>query len=227
MKRLLLLLTITLTTLVPAQETIEKTVGEFTELKVYDLLEVELVESNINKVEITGQSSENVLINNKNGSLKIKMKLEKLLKGDNTKVTLYYTGLDVIDANEGSKVYGSDVIKQFEIDLKAQEGASIKVPVDVSYTNIKAVTGGIVEVTGVSESQKVTLLTGGIYKGENLQTKKTDVTVNAAGQADVKASVQVDAKVRAGGNVNIYGNPKTVNETTVIGGNIKIIDKKK
>lgn len=36
-----------------AQNSIEKTVGEFTELKVFDLIEVEMIKSNENKVTIS------------------------------------------------------------------------------------------------------------------------------------------------------------------------------
>ena len=145
MKQLLTLFTIVMSLSLSAQKPIEKTIGEFTELKVYDLIQVELVKSNENKVVISGKNTEDVLVNNKNGKLKIKMNLEKIFNGDDTKVTLYYTSFDVLDANEGAKISSKDVIKQFEIDLRAQEGAQINVPCDVTYTNIKAVTGGIIE----------------------------------------------------------------------------------
>lgn len=224
MKRIILLAIILTSATTLAQKQIEKTIGEFNELKVYDLIEVELVKSNENKVIITGQNNQNVVINNKNGTLKIKMNLEEIFDGNNTKVTLYYKSLDIIDVNEGSKVSGKDTIKQFEIDLRAQEGGSIEVPLEVSYTIIKAVTGGNIKTTGISKSQKVSLLTGGIYRGENLETNKTDVSINAAGEAYVKASKLVDVKIRAGGDVFIYGNPETVNESTVLGGRIKQMD---
>lgn len=207
-----------------AQKSIEKSIGDFNELKVYDLIEVELIKSNENKAIITGSNTEDVVINNKNGTLKIKMNIGKIFDGTNTKVTLHYKALDIIDANEGAKIYSTDVIKQFEISLKAQEGSSIQVPLDVSYTNIKAVSGGSIKTKGISKSQNVSLLTGGLYRGEELETNKTDVSINAAGEAHVKASKLVNAKVRAGGDVYVYGNPETINENTAFGGRIKKMD---
>jgi hypothetical protein len=224
MKRLIVLVTILLSAVVIAQKPIEKSIGEFTELKVYDLIEVELVKSNEYKVVITGNNSEEVLINNKNGTLKIKMNINKLFDGNKTKVVLYYKTVDIIDANEGAKVYSKGAIKQYEIDLRAQEGGSIDVSVNVEYINIKAVTGGIIRASGDSESQKVALLTGGIYNGESLETTKTEVSINAAGEAHVNASKIVDVKIRAGGDVFIYGNPETVNESTVLGGRINRVN---
>jgi hypothetical protein len=207
--------------LMHSQSPIEKTIGEFTELKVYDLIEVELIKSNENKVIISGKNNSDVLVNNKNGKLKIKMNLEKIFNGNDTKVTLYYTSLDVLDANEGAKIYSKDVIKQFEVDLRAQEGGMVNVVCDVSYLNVKAVTGGVIEVSGTSKKQTISLLTGGVFKGENNETESTDVSINAAGEAYIKATKVVDIKIRAGGDVFIYGNPETVNESRVLGGRVK------
>ena len=46
----------------------------------------------------------------------------------------------------------------------------------------------------------------------------------AAGEADVNASDFVDIRIRAGGDVFIYGNPERVDESRVIGGRIKRMD---
>ncbi|CAH8282863.1 putative autotransporter adhesin-like protein [Mariniflexile fucanivorans] len=224
MKRLILLVTVLISGAAIAQNPIEKSLGDFQELKVYDLIEVELVKSTENKAIITGRDTDDVIINNKNGTLKIKMTIGKSFDGNKTKVILHYTSLDIIDANEGAKIAGKDTIEQFEIDLRAQEGGSIEIPLNVTYTIVKAVTGGKIKTSGTSKSQKVSLLTGGIYEGETLETDKTEVSINAAGEAYVKASKQVDAKVRAGGDVYIYGKPETINETTVLGGRIKKIE---
>lgn len=224
MKKTIVLLTMLFGISLFAQNKIDKEIGEFTELKVYDLIEVEMVKSNTNRVIITGENTEDVVVNNKNGKLKIRMNLEEIFDGAETKVVLYYTGVDIIDVNEGAKVHSKDLIKQFEIDLKAQEGGSINVPIDVKYTNVKAVTGGIVKATGNSTNQDVSLFTGGVYKGSDVKTEKTDVSINAAGEAYVNASKLVDIKIRAGGDVFVYGDPETINENKVFGGRVKRMD---
>ena len=67
MKKIIVLITLTMSLLSIAQEATQKTVGEFSELKVYDLINVELVKSDQNKVVITGHNSKRVVIVNKNG----------------------------------------------------------------------------------------------------------------------------------------------------------------
>ncbi len=224
MKNIVTITLILVSTFLFAQSPITKTVGEFKELKVYDLIDVDLVESDENKIIISGKNTEKVVFVNKNGVLKLKMKIDELYNGDDTKVTLHYTGVDIIDVNEGASVSSNDTIKQFEINLNAQEGATIQINLDVSYTNVKSITGGSVKVVGVSKNQNISINTGGVYDGKELKTETTDVTVTAAGEARVYASGLVKAKVTAGGSVFIYGNPESVDESKVIGGNIKRMD---
>lgn len=224
MKRIFTIITILIASIITAQDPIEKSIGDFKVLKVYDLIEVELIKSNTNKVIITGNDAGSVQINNKNGTLKIRMEFSRIFDGTNTKVKLYYTTVDVIDANEGSKIYSYDVIKQFEVDLRAQEGASIHVPVDVNYVNAKAVTGGIIKVEGVTKKGNVSLLTGGAFQGKDLKSENTSVSINAAGEAAVNVSKVLDIKIRAGGDVFVYGKPETINESKVFGGRVKQMD---
>ena len=221
MKTLVKLIVLCITTVCLGQNAIEKTIGEFSELKVYDLIEVELIKSDDNKIEITGKNASDVIINNKNGTLKIKMTFEEAFDGNKTKVILHYTNIDVIDANEGSNIYAKDVIKQFEIDLNAQEGAVIDARLDVKYVNIRSVTGGNITASGTAKYQDISIFTGGKYNGKTLITQHTEVSIRAAGEAYVNTSKKVDAKVRAGGTIYIYGNPDQVKESRVLGGQIK------
>ncbi|PWH83942.1 DUF2807 domain-containing protein [Algibacter marinivivus] len=224
MKTLIKVVVLFITTICLAQNPIEKTVGEFSELKVYDLIDVELVKSDLNKVEITGKNKKDVLVNNKNGTLKIKMNFGEVFDGSQTKVKLYYTNIDVIDANEGANIHSKEKIEQFEIDLNAQEGGKINVLLDVKYLNIRAVTGADIIALGKATNQDVSIYTGGDYDGKELKTEVTDISIRAAGEANINASKRVTAKVRAGGDIFIYGNPERVDESRVLGGRIKRID---
>ena len=224
MKNIFTLLAIMIGSVAISQNTVEKAVGEFKELKVYDLIEVELIKSKDNKVIITGKNAEDVVVVNKNGKLKIKMSLEESYDGNNTKVKLYYTSVDILDVNEGAVISSKEKIKQFEIELRAQEGGRINVDLKVKTTSIKSVTGGIIETSGKSDKQDISINTGGVYKGKELKTGTTKIAIRIAGEADVNASDLVDVKIRAGGDVFIYGNPERVDESRVIGGRIKRMD---
>ncbi len=203
-----------------AQNPKSKNVGNFNEVKVFDLIMVNLIKSEANSVEITGDDIQDVEVINKDGKLKIRMKIDKIFNGDRTFVAVYYTQLDIIDGNEGAIISSNELIEQDHIQLKAQEGATLRIGLDVEKVDIRAVTGGIIETRGKANFQDITLNTGGIYEGRAFETKNTSVNIKAAGEADVNATNAVDAKVLAGGEIYIYGNPQNVKEKTTFGGKI-------
>ena len=104
MKKLYLLLLV-LCAQIFSQTEISKTLGEFSEIKVYDLINIDLIKSTENKIVISGKNSENLNIIQKNNTLKLKMQLKKKFNGKETQVKLYYTSLDIIDANQGAVVF--------------------------------------------------------------------------------------------------------------------------
>lgn len=207
-----------------AQENIEKKLGEFNTLKVYDLINIEMVKSDENKAVIKGGDPYDVEIVNRNGKLKIRMDPEKMFDGANIYITLYYENIDVIDANEGSRVKFKNSIEQYEIDLKTQEGAQIDADLKVTYANLRAVTGGIINCTGTSKNQDISVYTGGEVDAERLISEFSEVSIQAGGEVSVNASERLEIKIKAGGDVYIYGNPKLVDENRVLGGRVKRMD---
>ena len=206
--------------LVSSQTPVSKSIGDFSELKVYDLINVELVESNENKIEITGEETSNVLIVQKNDVLKIKMRLNKSFNGNRTFVKLFYKKIDIIDVNEGAKVDSKSLFKQYELELKAQEGGEISVITDTKLLSIKTVTGGIINVSGATESQNINIRTGGVYEGSSLQAQKSEIKIKAGGIADVNSTELIEVRIVAGGDLRIHGKPKNVKQFNIVGGRI-------
>ncbi|MDA9875211.1 MAG: head GIN domain-containing protein [Flavobacteriaceae bacterium] len=206
--------------LVGSQTPVSKSIGDFSELKVYDLINVELVESNENKIEITGEETSNVLIVQKNDVLKIKMVLNKPFNGKRTFVKLFYKKIDIIDVNEGAKVVSKSLFKQYELELKAQEGGEISVITDTKLLSIKTVTGGIINASGTTDSQNITIRTGGVYEGSSLQALNSEIKIKAGGVADVKSSELIEVRIVAGGDLIIHGKPKNIKQTKIVGGRI-------
>lgn len=219
MKHLNLILFIVCTQLF-SQTPTTKTLGEFSELKVYDLINVELIKASENKIIISGANSNNINIIQKNSTLKIRMKLKYKFNGAETQVKIYYTDIDIIDANEGSFVFSKDIIKQYEIVLKAQEGSQISVKTETKQLIVKSVTGSTITTTGTSENQDITIRTGGIYKGGNNTVENTGLSIKAGGEAAVKTTNVLDIKIFSGGDVHIYGTPKQLKQKKIFGGRI-------
>ena len=219
MKHLQIVLFIVCTQLF-SQTATTKTLGEFSELKVYDLINTELIKASENKIVVSGTNSENISIAQKNGILKIRMKLKHKFNGAETQVKIYYTGIDVIDANEGSFIFSKDIIKQYEILLKAQEGSKILVNTDTKRLIVKSITGSTITTKGTSENQDITIRTGGVYRGANNTVENTDLNIKAGGEAAVRTLNVLDINIFAGGDVFIYGTPKQLKQKKIFGGRI-------
>lgn len=218
MKKLIVLSFVTFSSIISAQVT--KNLGDFTKVTAFDKISVQLVASNENKIVIKGDKAAEVQIVNDNEELKIKMPFDKLMKGGDIEATVYFKKLEGIEANEGSYISCEDQIKATDFSLIAKEGAQIKATVDAQRIRVKSSNGAVIKLEGKTQNMDVVINSGGILQAENCQTSQATVSVTAGGNADVRASDLVDAKTRAGGNITIYGNPKQVNQKTVLGGNI-------
>lgn len=193
---------------------------DFDELRVFDQLNVTLVQSDENKVVVSGKNESSFEAVNKKGVLKLRLTVTKMLSGADTKVTLYFKKIKSIDANEGCIVSSKHIFKQTTMDLSSQEGAKIDIELDVENTTNKLYTGGIISLWGKAVTQKTTINSGGIYNAKDLETSQTTVSISAGGSADVNASTLVDAKVNAGGSITIYGKPKEIKQQAFAGGSI-------
>lgn len=199
----------------------EKKVSDFNKVTSFDQIDVILIPSSENKVVLDGSGSNEVELVNKNGELKIRMPLTKILSGDNVSAIVYYKKIDAVEANEGSRIACDATIKATSFDIKAKEGSQIKIKLEVDRLTARVANGSSINVSGKAKNQDVLVNSGGIYEAEKLITNQTVITSNAGGEADVYATDLVDAKVRAGGDITIYGKPKEINQKIVAGGTIQ------
>jgi len=199
----------------------EKKVGDFNKVTVFDQIDVILIPSAENKVLLNGSGSNQVELINKNGELKIRMPLTKMLSGDNISATVYYNSINAVEVNEGSHIGSESVIHAQNFSLIAKEGGSLDLPLEVQKLQARLNDGSEVNLSGQADEQDVLVNSGSVYSAENMHTLKTTVTANAGGKAKIHASEYVDAKVRAGGEVTIFGKPKDIDKKVVMGGEIR------
>ena len=199
---------------------VERNVGEFNKLKVYDKIPVELVSSLKNLVVINGVNAEDVQVENNNGELKLKMTGVKLMQGGEATVKVYYKSLYDIQASQGSTIYSDDEVKVQSLNLTSNEGSSIKLPVDVNRLEVKINSGAEVILRGKAETQTVISNSGGKYFSKTLEAQNSSLTTNAGGVIEATSTDSVDAKTRAGGVIDIYGNPERRNQKKIAGGKI-------
>ena len=209
-----------ITQMVFSQETATKNLGDFDAVKVFDKISIQLIPSEENKIELSGKNSLEVEIINNNGELKVRMPIGKFLSGEDVTALLYFKNIQSLDACEGSYVSSEKIIKQLSFSINSKEGAEVKLKIEVQKLTVRATSGAKINIEGTAKNQDIIITSGAVLNAKDLQTEQTNVAISAGGTADVRASELVDAKVRAGGTITIFGNPKQINQKTVLGGSI-------
>ena len=216
---ILLLLTI------PAlsQVNIDRDLGDFSKVAVYDGINLELVKSEQNKVEITGKNTSFVVVKNKNGDLKIRLNLERRFSGDRTKVTLYYKTLYNIISHEGSNVFSKDTLKQADLNVKANSGSRQNFLVNLNTLNTTAATGANINVSGKVEYHDTSVSTGAEINAEKLRTTETYAASTTGGVLNISATKELEANSKLGGIINVHEKTDKITESISVGGVVNYI----
>lgn len=228
MKKGILVLAILFVTGIQGQTKVEKGLGDFSILKVFNGIEVQLIPSEDQKIEITGKKSEMMKIKQVDTTLKFSLPFslnpdENAANGE-VRVKLFYNKpITIIDANEGAIVTASE-ITQKDITVKTQERALINLVVSVDHVFVKASSGGVIKLTGTAKTQEVDADLYGEYFGFGLETSENvNARAGSGAKVEIHTSGKLNAKVTFGGSIFYKGNPKIVEEKKVVGG---IIQKK-
>ncbi|WP_155807122.1 head GIN domain-containing protein [Gillisia marina] len=223
MKKNILLMFLSLATSVYAQEiTVE--LDNFTEAEITKGLKVNFTQADENKAIITGSSRDKVNLKVKNGVLKVSVDLDHLWNEDNTIVNISYKQLLKVEAKQNSVIDLCGRISQPMLNIRVQEGADVKANVDVENLYASVVTGGNLFIIGNAVKQDIDVKAAGDFKGENLIGSEVKVSIAGGGTASIFSKAYVNAKVRAGGTIYVYGDPEKIDERTIFGGTIKKIN---
>ena len=206
-----------------SQVNINRDLGDFSKVAVYDGINLELVKSEENKVEITGKNTSFVVVKNKNGDLKIRLNLERRFSGDRTKVTLYYKTLYNIISHEGSNVFSKDTLKQSDLNVKANSGSTQNFLINLNTLNTTAATGANINLSGKAEYHDTTASTGGEINAEKLTTTETYASSTTGGVLNVSASKELEANSKFGGIINVHEKTDKITESISVGGIVNYI----
>ena len=201
-----------------SQVKIDRDLGDFSKVAVYDGINLELVKSDENKVEITGKNTSFVVVKNKNGDLKIRLNLERRFSGDRTKVTLYYKSLYNIISHEGSNIFSKDTLKQADLNIKANSGSTQNFLGNLNTLNTVAATGANINISGKVEYHDTTVSTGAEINAEKLRTTETYATSTTGGVLNVSANKELEANSKLGGIINVHEKTDKITESMSVGG---------
>ena len=223
MKSLLFFTMLFCTTLLVAQNNAVIPLENFTELQVYDRISVTLVKGEENKIEIPLEHKKDLSITENDARLRLKMCSGESVLNSTLSLKLYYTeALSVIDANKNSRIISTGLVIGTDLAIEAQDASTITLNIAYNNVSAKSTSGSEIKLSGTSTNQEVMIKTGGKLFNKGLKTKNSTVIVLSGGSAEVYTSEAVIAKVKAGGSITVYGNPKSVDKDDTFGGKIAI-----
>lgn len=222
MKRVILLNLLIITNVVFSQTTINTVLKDFSILKVYNGIDLELVKADELRIEISGNKANKTVVKQDGNILKISLRFPETLAEGNVRATLYYKDeIEVIDANEGATITGKN-IEQQALEVKAQEGAFINLVIETKHLKVKSTSGAVIKLSGLAKNQTVNVDLGATYHGYNVRVSNVSTIKSGSGaKAEVSVGETLDAKVSFGGTIFYKGTPEIFNERKVIGGTIE------
>lgn len=204
-----------------AQTKITNNLGDFSTVKIYNGLEVELIKADVNKIEIIGEIYKRVKVTNSNAVLKVALKFPETTANKKVLVKLYFKNILVVDANEGATVTGKNFNQQ-HLEVNVQEGAFTNLVTQTQHLKVRVSSGGVLKLTGNTKNQTVNVNLGGVYRGYAMKVSDLCMVKSSSGaKAEVLVEETLDAKVSFGGTVFYKGNPKIIKNKKVIGGIIR------
>ena len=219
MKRFILTLLI-IPSLLVSQEEINRNLGEFTKLSIYDGINVELIKSDENKVEASGENTRFVVVKNKNGNLKIRLNVQKRFSGDRTMVKLYYKNIYSFIAHEGSNIFSKDTIKQADLKIKGHTGSRIDIPVELNSISVTSTAGAKITLRGFSTYLEASSATGSEINARNMVIEDGEVSALSGSMVDVRAETSLEAIARVGGVINVHSKTERITEKVSLGGSV-------
>ena len=217
MKRFILTLLI-IPSLLISQEEVNRNLGEFTKLSIYDGINVELIKSDENKVEASGENTRFIVVKNKNGSLKIRLNVQKRFSGNRTMVKLYYKNIYSFIAHEGSNIFSKDTIKLADLKIKGHTGSRIDVPVKLNSISVTSTAGAKITLRGFSTYLEASSATGSEINARNMVIEDGEVSALSGSMVDVRAERSLEAIARIGGVINVHSKTERITEKVSLGG---------
>ena len=201
----------------------ERKIGDFQKLSVYDGINVELIKSDTNRVEINGKNTAYIVVKNKNGDLKIRLSVERRFSGNRTKVSVFYKNLYSVISHEGANVFSKDTIKQADLNLKANSGSRQNMIVKLNTLQATATAGAKINIKGLVKYQELSATTGAEIMVSKVQNEEANVVSTTGALIDVSTIKDLKVNSKIGGIINVHTKTDKITEKISVGGAVNYL----
>ena len=210
-----------ITTNIKAQDSQIRKTGEFSSFTVIGNIRVEIYQAESPSLElfIKGAPVDDVITENKEGDLSIRLKTSTPSDAE-VKVKLFFTDLEKLNVQAQALVVSPDTLRAKSMVFESRAGGKMELMLRINSIEADVRQGGILVFYGEVDDQNINVSSGGTYSGFDLKAKKTKVTALAGGKAKVTALESIDATANAKGYVGYKGEPARTSVKSSLGGEI-------
>ena len=201
----------------------EMKIGDFQKLSVYDGINVELIKSETNRVEITGKNTAYIVVKNKNGDLKIRLSLEKRFSGNRTKVSVFYKNIYSIISHEGANIFSKDTLNQADLNLKANSGSRLNMFVKLNTLQATATAGAKINIKGITKYQDFSATTGAEIMASKVENEEANAVSTTGALIDVSTTKDLKVNSKIGGIINVHTKTDKITEKISVGGTVNYL----
>ena len=201
----------------------ERKIGDFQKLSVYDGINVELIKSDTNRVEINGKNTAYIVVKNKNGDLKIRLSVERRFSGNRTKVSVFYKNLYSVISHEGANVFSKDTINQADLNLKANSGSRQNMIVKLNTLQATATAGAKINIKGLAKYQELSATTGAEIMVSKVENVEANVVSTTGALIDVSTTKDLKVNSKIGGIINVHTKTDKITEKISVGGAVNYL----
>jgi len=154
---------------------------------------------------------EDLVIENKNGKLKIRFKSKKWGMSSNNRkaeIKLYTNELRGVEVSAGARVIGHDAYENDKFNVEVSSGGSLDMEITSDKLSVEVSSGGSAKLEGKTDMLKAEVSSGGSLSGAKMQADEVTAESSSGGSAKVWALSSLKAEASSGGSIKYKGNPK-------------------
>jgi hypothetical protein len=209
-------------------KSVERSVGSFSEVEVHGSIDVHVSQGDLKPVRIEGDENLLEYIEIKEHDNKIEVRTRpgyNLRPSSDLKIYVTSPKFSVIDVSGACDIIGDTRISSDnKLTLQVSGAGDIKMEVDVPEISADISGSGSVNLKGKTRDFSCDLSGAGHARCFDLLSENTTIDISGAGDAEVYASMKVDAEVSGAGTVKYKGNAATVNQKVSGAGSVRKAD---
>jgi len=200
----------------------DRTVTEpFSSIRATEGLDVYLTQATNSKITVEADENlqELILVEVNDDVLKIHTK-KNIGRSESKKVLVHFKDISSITGTSGSNVKSTNTINAKHLHVRGSSGSNLTLDVGTEVLECSTSSGCNLKLSGNTIKLITDASSGSDIEAENLNAESTNAQASSGANISVNTSDALVAKASSGGNISYYGNPKSVEKSDGVSGNI-------